>query len=184
MDGVQAVDLIASWRRILIEGKAELITSMLADIEARLKSKGFERDAEAEKNMNWHPYQRNRVLCFVGGPEGGPRLLLCFNLVSERRIRGGTYSFIETSPNAGPVEVAAVVDDVIRNVIVPSANSLGLKVTRPQPRSHERCAAQDDGGPCRLLRRCDWRRNPTFRGFGSRLAEVPHHRVTGRRCLR
>ena len=56
MDGVQAVDLIPSWRRILIEGKAEQITSMLEDIEARLKSKGFERDAEAEKNMNWqHP---------------------------------------------------------------------------------------------------------------------------------
>src|SRR5947209_11427403 len=74
MDGVQADDLIAVWRRILIEGKAEQITSMLEDLETRLKSKGFERDAEAEKNMNWHPYQRNRVLCFVGGPEGGPRL--------------------------------------------------------------------------------------------------------------
>ena len=73
MDGVQAVDLIASWRRILIEGNAEQFTSMLEDLEARLNSKGFERDAEAEKNMSWHPYQRNRVLCFAGGPEGGPR---------------------------------------------------------------------------------------------------------------
>jgi hypothetical protein len=132
MDGVQAVDLIASWRRILIEGKAEQITSMLEDLEARLKSKGFERDAEAEKNMNWHPYQRNRALCFVGGPEGGPRLLLCLNLVSERRVRGGTYSLIDASPDADPVEVAVVVDDVISNVIVPSANSLGLKVTYPR----------------------------------------------------
>jgi hypothetical protein len=132
MDGVQAVDLIASWRRILIEGKAEQITSMLEDLEARLKSKGFERDAEAEKNMNWHSYQRNRVLCFVGGPEGGPRLLLCLNRASERRVRGGTYSLIDGSPDVGPVEVAAVVDDVIRNVIVPSANGFGLKVTRPR----------------------------------------------------
>lgn len=132
MDGVQAIDLIASWRRILIEGKADQITSMLKDLEGRLKSKGFERDAEAEEKMNWHHYQRNRVLCFVGGPEGGPRLLLCLNLVSERRVRGGTYSLIDASPDAGPVEVAAVVDDVIKNVIVPSANSLGLKVTRPR----------------------------------------------------
>ncbi len=89
MDGVQAVDLIASWRKILIEGKAEQIASLLEDLEERLKSKGFERDAEAEKNMNWHPYATNRVLCFVGGPEGCPRLLLCLNRVSERRVRGG-----------------------------------------------------------------------------------------------
>ena len=82
--------------------------------------------------MNWHPYERNRVLCFVGGPEGGPRLLLSLNRVSERRVRGGTYSLIDASPEAGPVEVAAVVDDVISNVIVPSANRLGLKVTRPR----------------------------------------------------
>jgi hypothetical protein len=132
MDSVQAVDLIASWRRILIEGNAEQITSMLEDLEARLKSNGFERAAEAEKNMNWHPYQRNRVVCFVVGPKGGPRLLLCLNRVSERRVRGGTYSLIDPSPDAGPVAVAAVLDDVIRNVIVPSANSFGLKVTRPR----------------------------------------------------
>ncbi|MGC8639446.1 MAG: hypothetical protein ACP5XB_06160 [Isosphaeraceae bacterium] len=132
MDGVQAIDLIASWRRILIEGKADQITSWLEDLEVRLKSKGFDRDAEAEKTVNGHPYQRNKVLCFVGGPEGGPRLLLCLKRVSERRVRGGTYSLIDASPCAGPVEVAAVVDDVIKNVIVPSATSLGLKVTRPR----------------------------------------------------
>jgi hypothetical protein len=132
MDGVQAVDLIASWRRILIEGKAEQITSMLKELEVRLKSKGFERDAEVEANMNWHPNQRTGALCFVGGPKGGPRLLLCLNLVSERRVRGGTYSLIDASADAGPVEVAAVVDDVITNVIVPSADRSGLKVTYPR----------------------------------------------------
>ena len=89
MDGVQAVDLIASWRRILIEGKAEQVTSMLEDLEERLKSKGFERDAEAEKKMNWHPYQKNRVLCFAGGPKGGPRLLLCLNRGQNAGSAGG-----------------------------------------------------------------------------------------------
>jgi hypothetical protein len=132
MDGVQAVDLIASWRRILIDGRAEQISSMLGDLEARLSGKGFERDAEAEKTMNWHPYQRNRVLCFAGGPEGGPRLLLCLNRVSERRVRGGTYSLIDGPSEAGAVEVAAVLDDVIRNAIVPSARSFGLEVARPR----------------------------------------------------
>jgi hypothetical protein len=132
MDGVRAVDLIASWRRILIDGKAEQITSMLEDLEERLKSKGFERDAGAEKTMNWHPYQSNRVLCFAGGPKGGPRLLLCLNRATERRVRGGTYDLIDGTSHADPVEVAAVVGDVIRNVIVPSAESFGLKVTSPR----------------------------------------------------
>ena len=54
------------------------------------------------------------------------------NLVSERRVRGGTYSLIDAPPDAGPVEVAAVVDDVINNEIVPSANRFGLKVTHPR----------------------------------------------------
>lgn len=89
MDGVQAVDLIASWRRILIEGNAEQITLMLEDLETRLKSKGFERDAAAEKKMNWHPYQRNRVLCFVGGPDGGPRLSTL--LESSIRTQGSRW---------------------------------------------------------------------------------------------
>jgi hypothetical protein len=132
MDGIQAVDLIASWRRILIEGKAEQITSMLDDVEARLKAKGFARSPEVEKTMTWHPYQRNRVLGFVGGPRGGPRMMLCLNRVSERRVRGGTYSIVDASPGAGPIEVAEVIDDVLTSVIVPAANSFGLKVTRPR----------------------------------------------------
>lgn len=131
MDGVQAIDLIASWRRTLIQGKAEQITSMLGDLEARLKRKGFERDADAEKNMTWRLNQANKVLCFVGGPEGGPRLLLCLNRVTERRVRGGTYSLLDNNPEAGLVEVAAVVDDVLKNEIVPSAEQFGLKVTYP-----------------------------------------------------
>ena len=112
--------------------------------------------------MNWHPYQRNTVLCFVGGPEGGPRLLLCLNRVSERRVRGGTYDLIDGSSHCSAVEVAAVVDDVIRNVIVPSANSFGLKVTRPQPRSQQPGAAQDDGRSCCLQRRRDRWRSPAL----------------------
>jgi len=131
MDGTQAVEAIASWRKILIEGKAEQITSMLIDIEARLKTKGFVRDQEAEKSMNWHPHQRNKVICFVGGPPTGPRLLLSLNRVSERRVRGGTYS-IKPSANSGPNEAAAVVEGVIKNVIVPSAVSHDLKITRPR----------------------------------------------------
>lgn len=132
MNGAQAADRIASWRSFLIQGKAEQITSMLEDLEERLRIRGFERDPEAEMRMNWHAAQRNRVLCFAGGPQEGPRLLLCLNRATERMVRGGTYDVIDGFPDADPVEVAAVVDDVIRNVIVPSATSLGLEVTHPR----------------------------------------------------
>lgn len=132
MDGIQAIDLINSWRRILIEGKTEQISSMLADVEARLAAKGFARDPASEKTMNWHPHQRNTLLCFVGGPRDGPRLLLCLNRASDRRVRGGTYSLIDGPTEAGPVEVAAVVNDVIQNVIIPSADKARVKVTIPR----------------------------------------------------
>jgi hypothetical protein len=131
MDGVQAIDLINSWRRILIEGKPEQICPMLEDIERRFKEKGFVRDPAVEKTMNWHPHQRNVLLCFVGGPPEGPRLMMCLNRVSERRVRGSTYSLLG-SVLASPDEVAVVIDDVIKNVIVPSTSSYGLKVTKPQ----------------------------------------------------
>lgn len=132
MNSIPAIDQIASWRGILIEGRADQITSMLKDLEARLKSKGFVPDEEAEERMNWHASQSNRVRCYVGGPADGPRLLLCLNRVSERRVRGGTYTLIDSPPGTGPAEVASVISDVISNVIIPSANDVGLRVTRPR----------------------------------------------------
>lgn len=132
MNGVEAVELIGSWRRLLIEGNAERIAPMLADIDAHIRDKGFARDSERENHFNRDPHQRNRMRCFVGGPKGGPRLMLCLNIVSERRIRGGTYSLLEGSPNTDSVAVAAVIEDVIKNVIVPAANRNHLRVTRPR----------------------------------------------------
>jgi hypothetical protein len=71
----------------------------------------------------------DRFLCFVGGPQNGPQLMLGLTRVSERRIRGGTYSLFSPSE---PTQVAGVVDDVIKNVITPAASDLGLKVTIPR----------------------------------------------------
>ena len=132
MDGIQANESIESWRRILITGKPEQISEMLADVEARFEKKGFARDPAAEKTLTWHAHQSNTVSCFVGGPQGGPRLMLCLNRVSERRVRGGTYSIFGGFPGPGTLEVAAVIDDVVENVVIPSANHFGLKVVKPR----------------------------------------------------
>jgi hypothetical protein len=132
MDGNQAIEMIDSWNRILIAGKPEQISAMLADVEARFEKKGFARDPATEKTMTWHPRQRNTVFCFVGGPQSGPRLMLCLNRVSERRVRGGTYSIFGGFAGPGPLEVAAVIHDVIENVVIPSANHFGLKVAKPR----------------------------------------------------
>jgi hypothetical protein len=131
MDGIQPVDHLPSGRRILIEGNAAQITSMLDDVESRLNEKGFGRDPLAEQMMNRPPQQKTRALCFVGGPKGGPLLQLCLQRISDRRVRG-SYSPVDGAHAGGPSEVASVVDDVIRNVIVPLANLFGLKVTRPR----------------------------------------------------
>ena len=131
MDGIQAIETLNSFRRILVEGKPQQISLMLADIEERLKGEGFTREPIAEKRLNWNPARRNTFLCFLGGPQGGPKLLLCLNRVSDRKVRGATCSFIE-GPDASPVQVAEVVDSVINKIIVPSSNHFGLKVTQPR----------------------------------------------------
>ncbi|MEI7685747.1 MAG: hypothetical protein WCL32_12035 [Planctomycetota bacterium] len=133
MDTVQSFGPITSWRQMLIEGESESITLMLADLEKnRLKRKGFDRDTAEEQKMNWRPDAINKVFCFVAGPQVSPRLILCLNRVSKRRVRGGTYSIIDFPTDFDPVEVAAVINDVISDAIIPAATSFGLKVTWPR----------------------------------------------------
>ena len=51
MNGLEAVEAINSWRRILIEGKPENIDLMLIDVERRLTEKGWRRDSDREAKM-------------------------------------------------------------------------------------------------------------------------------------
>ena len=75
MDGVQAVDLIASWRRILIEGKAEQITStlennVLGDLRGAALPEPAPHDVERREAIGhfaeiWAPPYRNRTIMLV-----------------------------------------------------------------------------------------------------------------------
>jgi hypothetical protein len=132
MDGLEAIEMINSWRRILIEGKPESIDRTLDDVERRLREKGWARDADMEAKMGRSAERKNRWLCFIGGPRDGPRLLLCLTRVSDRRVRGGTYSLLNGPPGMQATDVAAVVEDVIKGVLKPSTSDFGLEVTIPR----------------------------------------------------
>jgi hypothetical protein len=132
MDGLEAIETINSWRRILIEGNPDQIDRMLADVERRLDEKGWTREPRIEAKMEPAPNQANRWRCFVGGPRNGPKLMLGLTRVSDRRVRGGTYSLIDGPPGMRTTDVAGVVGDVMNEVVTPSASSFGLKVTIPR----------------------------------------------------
>ena len=129
MNAVEAIDTINSWRRILVEGPQKQIDFLLQAVEKKLDAKGWKRRTDLEAKMASSPGSADRFRCFVGGPENGPQLMLALYRVSERRIRGGTYSLITMG---APIDVATVVEDVITNVVTPSASDLGLKVTIPR----------------------------------------------------
>ncbi len=132
MNSLEATETIDSWRRILIEGQPDNIGRMLNDVERRLSEKGWHRDSERETKMDRSGEGRNRCLCFVGGPHGGPQLLLCLIRVSDRRVRGGPYSLIGGPSDMQPTDLAKVVEDVVKGVLTPSATTLGLRVTIPR----------------------------------------------------
>lgn len=129
MNAIESLDTINSWRRVLIEGMSDRIDRMLFEVERTFAAKGWQRRADIEGNLARTPDALDQWRCFVGGPEHGPQLMLGLARVSERRIRGGTYSLLSA---AEPAEVAGVVSDVILNVIAPTAADLGLTVTIPR----------------------------------------------------
>jgi len=132
MDGLEAIETINSWRRILIEGEPEHIDRMLDDFERRLRERGWAQNSDMEAKMGRSADRKNRWLCVVGGPHDGPRLMLCLTRVSDRRVRGGPYSLLNGPPGMQPTDVAGVVENVMKGVLTPSASSFGLKVTVPR----------------------------------------------------
>ena len=132
MDGLKAIETINSWRRILIEGSAPDIERMLVEFESGLVAKGWARDPSAEARLERSARGKNRWYCFVGGPTGGPQLMLGLTRVSDRRVLGGTYSLLDGPPEMQTTDVAQVVEDVIQNVLTPAASNLEFKVTIPR----------------------------------------------------
>src|ERR1043166_3214721 len=106
MEALEAIETINSWRRVLIEGRKEDVDRVLVEIERRLQAKGWNRSDEMENIIGLSPVQRDRIRCFVGGPPTGPKLMLGLTRVSDRRVRGFTYSLLDNPQGTQPVDVA------------------------------------------------------------------------------
>ena len=78
--------------------------------------------------MNRDEYQRNRFYCWASSPYNRPRVLLCLNRATERRIRGGTYDIDE---RAGVADLASAIQHVLKEVLEPAAAALGLEISYP-----------------------------------------------------
>jgi hypothetical protein len=129
MNAVEAIEIINSWRRILIEGKPESIDSVLRDLEQRMAAKGWIHDPAVVHRLGLSNGPANLTVYFVGGPSQGPKLLLGLKRVSARRLRGGSYSLIH-GPNEA--DTPQIIDDVLKNIVTPAATQAGLKVTTPR----------------------------------------------------
>lgn len=132
MDGLEAIETINSWRRILIEGNADSVSQMLVDIETKLSEAGWRRDPNSEVRLAGPSGRKDAWRCFAGGPDKGPRVMLGLARVSDRRVRGGTYSLLDGLAEMQTTDVARVVEWVIREVVTPTASKHGLKVTIPR----------------------------------------------------
>jgi len=79
--------------------------------------------------MNRDEYQRNRFYCWASSSSKRPRVRLCLNRTTERRIRGGTY---DIDHRAGVADLAGAIQHVLKEVLEPAAAALGLEISYPR----------------------------------------------------
>ena len=127
-----ATATIDSWREILIEGSPDQIDSLLAEFEKKLQGKGWKRDADKEKTMDYRPDRKRNWHCFVGGPKDGPRLMLSLCRTSGTRLRGEAYTYVSGPPNTTNEDVAEVIKNIIKEDLEPAASSAELRVEYPR----------------------------------------------------
>ena len=122
------LEVINTWRHVLLMGQKEEIDRFLDQVEQRFKALGWTRDSVVEGQMNRNEYQLNRIYCWASSPHNGPRLLLCLNRATERRIRGSTYDIDE---RAAVADLASAIQHVLIDVLEPAAAALGLEISYP-----------------------------------------------------
>lgn len=126
------IGVFDAWRDLLVQGQPDQLDRLEAEVERRFLEHGWSRDTALEGKMNRNPYQINRFSCWVGGPARGPRVLLCLNRATPRRMRGGTYSLVDDPTGAGLSGMAKVVQHALTDVLEPAAAAVGLTIAHPR----------------------------------------------------
>lgn len=126
-----ALEVINIWRNISVKGQKEQIDRFLREIDQRFAGAGWSRNSviEAEMNRDEHQININRFHCWSTNPDNMPRVMLCLNRATERRVRGGTYNIEEGATLA---DLASVIQHILREVLEPGATAVGLKVAYPR----------------------------------------------------
>lgn len=120
-----ALEVINIWRNISVKGQKEQIDRFLSEIDQRFAGAGWSRNSVIETEMSRDEHQINRFHCWSTNPDNMPRVMLCLNRATERRVRGGTYNIEEGATLA---DLASVIQHILREVLEPGATAVGLKV--------------------------------------------------------
>lgn len=126
----EALEVINIWRRVLVKGQEGQIEKFLIDVKQRFETLGWLRDSNFEARLNRDDYQRNRFYCWITSPDNGPRVQLCVNRATARRVRGGTYNLLDE--RGGVADLASAIQHALGEVLVPAASALGLEVSYPR----------------------------------------------------
>ncbi len=147
-----ALEVINIWRHVVVKGQKEEIDRFLDRVEQRFKALGWTRDSVFERQMNRGEYQRNRFYCWASSPSNRPRILLCLNRATERRIRGGAY---DIDKQAGIAELAGAIQHVLKEVLEPAAAALGLEISYPHLGPISRVGNRTAAAMTALAEACD-----------------------------
>ena len=125
-----ALDILNVWRQVLVKGPKAQIDRFMDEVGKRFEALGWSREATFEALFNRTPHQVNYLHCWVSGQGTFPRVLLCLNRATERRVRGGTYDLLDGRPSL--VDLAREIQRVLAEVLEPAAAEAGLEVSYPR----------------------------------------------------
>jgi hypothetical protein len=125
-----ALDVIKSWRHVLVKGPKTHLDHYMRELDKRFVGLGWSRDKGLEERLNRPPHQINRFHCWVSGENTFPRVVLCLNRATDRRVRGGTYELLDGGTSL--LDLASEIQRVLGEVLEPAAAETGLEVSYPR----------------------------------------------------
>lgn len=124
-----ALEVINIWRHMLVKGERLQVDLFLEEVGRRFEAIGWSRDQSIEWQMDPNEHQRQRYYCWTSTAGHQPRVLLCLNRVTDRRVQGGTYN---TDEQASLADLAGAIQHVLKDVLEPAAAVVGLSISYPR----------------------------------------------------